>query len=128
MVERDPTIFTRTDLAAGPRRLRRAGAASAGVLQAILRGRGAASWYGRSHRGKFTADGERFDPQALTAAHRGLPFGTVLRVTNLENGRTVRVRVNDRGPYADGRIIDLCAAAGAAPVRLEAFAADQPPR
>ncbi len=98
---------------------------------------GTASWYGKSHQGRLTADGERFDQHAFTAAHRRLPFDTVLRVTNLENGRTVTVRVNDRGPYVDGRIIDLSAAAGAAlgmrqdgvaPVRLDAFAADQPKR
>jgi rare lipoprotein A len=95
---------------------------------------GAASWYGRAHHGRRTASGERFDMRALTAAHRTLPFDTVLRVTNLENGKNVTVRVNDRGPYVSGRIIDLSAAAaaalgmhedGIANVRLEAFAADQ---
>jgi rare lipoprotein A len=98
---------------------------------------GTASWYGGSHRGHLTADGERFNPSAFTAAHRRLAFGTVVRVTNLENGRMVKVRVNDRGPYANGRIIDLSAAAGEAlgmredgvvPVRLEVYAADQPRR
>lgn len=105
--------------------------------QAFFSAQGVASWYGPSHQGKPTADGERFDQHAMTAAHRSLPFDTVLRVTNLENGRTVKVRVNDRGPYVKGRIIDLSAAAGAAlgmredgvaTVRLEAFASDQPPR
>ncbi len=95
---------------------------------------GVASWYGTFHQGKLTADGERFDQHALTAAHRSLPFDTVLRVTNLGNGRMVKVRVDDRGPYVKGRIIDLSAAAavalgmrqdGVATVRLEAFAADQ---
>ena len=66
-----------------------------------------ASYYGKSFAGRPTASGERFDPRALTAAHRDLPFGTRLRVTNLENGRSVTVRVNDRGPYAAGRIVDL---------------------
>lgn len=68
---------------------------------------GMASYYGKSFAGRPTASGERFDPRALTAAHRDLPFGTRLRVTNLENGRSVTVRVNDRGPYAAGRIVDL---------------------
>jgi rare lipoprotein A len=68
---------------------------------------GMASFYGESFRGRQTASGERFDPDALTAAHRTLPFGTCLHVENPENGRAVRVRVNDRGPYAQGRILDL---------------------
>jgi peptidoglycan lytic transglycosylase len=96
---------------------------------------GVASWYGASHQGKRTANGERFDMRALTAAHRNLPFGAVIRVTNLANGRMVKVRVNDRGPYARGRILDLSAAAaeglgmsrdGIARVRIEEFASDQP--
>jgi len=57
--------------------------------------------------GAETANGEKIDPQALTAAHRTLPFGTMLRVTNLETGRTVTVRVNDRGPFVQGRSVDL---------------------
>ena len=68
---------------------------------------GLASWYGPGFAGKRTASGERFVPCKRTAAHLTLPFGTRLKVTNLGNGRIVRVRVNDRGPYADGRIIDL---------------------
>src|SRR5438067_10572330 len=68
---------------------------------------GVGSYYGESFAGRPTASGERFDPRAFTAAHRDLPFGTRLRVTNLENGRSVTVRVNDRGPYAAGRIVDL---------------------
>ncbi len=68
---------------------------------------GLASWYGPGLRGHPTASGERFMPCKRTAAHRTLPFGTRVKVTNLENGRTVRVRINDRGPYVDGRIIDL---------------------
>jgi rare lipoprotein A len=70
-------------------------------------GEGMASYYGESFRGRTTASGERFDPDTLTAAHRTLPFGTCLRVENPATGRSVRVRVNDRGPYAKGRIIDL---------------------
>jgi rare lipoprotein A (peptidoglycan hydrolase) len=72
---------------------------------------GTASWYGRRHRGKRTASGERFDEYAMTAAHPYLPLGSQVRVTNLQNGRSVTVRVNDRGPYVRGRIIDLSYAA-----------------
>jgi rare lipoprotein A len=72
---------------------------------------GNASWYGAKHHGEKTASGAAFDKNALTAAHRTLPFDTRLRVTNLENGRTVEVVVNDRGPYVDGRLIDLSEAA-----------------
>ncbi len=68
---------------------------------------GMASYYGQDFAGRRTASGERFDPRALTAAHRQLPFGTRVRVTNLENGRSVTVRINDRGPFAGGRIVDL---------------------
>ncbi len=75
---------------------------------------GVASYYGASFRGRRTASGERFDPDAFTAAHRTLPFGTCLRVENAGNGRSVRVRVNDRGPYAAGRLIDLSEAAARA--------------
>jgi rare lipoprotein A len=72
---------------------------------------GRASWYGIEHHGKRTASGARFDMNALTAAHRSLPLGTMLRVKNLANGRSVVVRINDRGPYVGGRIIDLSMAA-----------------
>ena len=75
---------------------------------------GMASFYGESFRGRLTANGEKFDPDALTAAHRTLPFGTCLHVENVANGRSVRVRVNDRGPYAKGRILDLSEAAARA--------------
>ncbi len=68
---------------------------------------GAASWYGSRFQGRRTASGERFDMNALTAAHKSLPFGTRVRVTNPANGRSVVVRINDRGPYHGGRIIDL---------------------
>jgi len=68
---------------------------------------GIASWYGEDFRGKYTANGEVFDINGLTAAHRTLPMPSIVRVTNLENGRTLRVRVNDRGPFVRGRIIDL---------------------
>jgi rare lipoprotein A len=89
---------------------------------------GVASWYGPGFAGRATANGETFDPSLLTAAHRALPFNTRVRVTNLENGRVVEVRINDRGPFKDNRIIDLSRAAaeriglvtsGVARVRLE---------
>ena len=76
--------------------------------------RGAASWYGPGFYGRRTASGELFGPDTLTAAHRTLPFGTRVRVTNLENGKTVVVRINDRGPFRRHRVIDL--AHGAATV------------
>src|SRR5712691_2608224 len=68
---------------------------------------GIASWYGEAFHGKDTANGENFDLNAMTAAHRTLPLPTVVEVTNLDNGRSIQVRVNDRGPFARGRIIDL---------------------
>ena len=68
---------------------------------------GLASWYGQQHQGLKTASGEAFDMNKLTAAHRTLPFGTRLRVTNVENGKSVVVRVNDRGPHVSGRVLDL---------------------
>ena len=74
------------------------------LAHAAVRTTGVASWY---KMGKVTANGERFKPNGLTAAHRFLPFGTRVRVTNLRNGRKVTVRINDRGPFIKGRIIDL---------------------
>jgi rare lipoprotein A len=68
---------------------------------------GLASYYAKRHAGRRTASGERYDPSALTAAHRTLPFGTRIEVTNLNNGKSTVVRVNDRGPHVRGRIIDL---------------------
>lgn len=96
---------------------------------------GIASWYGKAHHGRKTASGERFNMREMTAAHRTLPFDTVVRVTNLETGKVIKVRINDRGPYVSGRIIDLSAKAaaaleiaedGTARVRIEEFASDQP--
>jgi rare lipoprotein A len=96
---------------------------------------GLASWYGGRSHGRRTASGQPFDSTALTAAHRTLPFGTVVRVTNLKTGKVVKVRVNDRGPFTSRRrIVDLSAAAGKSldirkhgvvPVRLEVFPSDQ---
>jgi hypothetical protein len=89
---------------------------------------GLASWYGPGFAGRRTASGEIFDPAQLTAAHRNLPFGTFVRVTNLNNNLSVTVRINDRGPFKPDRIIDLSRAAaeeirmissGTARVRLE---------
>jgi len=66
-----------------------------------------ASWYGPRFHGKLTANGEQYNQMALTAAHKSLPFGTVLQVTNLKNGKSVIVRINDRGPFIEGRDLDL---------------------
>jgi rare lipoprotein A len=91
--------------------------------------RGEASWYGPGFHGQQTASGAEFDQTKLTAAHPELPFGTRVTVTNLENGREVKVKINDRGPSADGRIIDVSKAAakkldmvseGSTEVRIEA--------
>jgi rare lipoprotein A len=75
---------------------------------------GRASWYGPGFHGKKTASGECFNTRALTAAHRSLPFGTKVLVTNERTGRSVVVRINDRGPFAHGRVIDLSKAAAQA--------------
>ena len=92
---------------------------------------GAASWYGPGFYGRTTANGERFSKGTLTAAHRTLPFGTKVRVTNLSNGRSVVVRINDRGPFKDHWVIDLAHGAasqlqmmqaGEVPVKLEILA------
>ncbi|KAA0971335.1 septal ring lytic transglycosylase RlpA family protein [Pseudomonas sp. ANT_H12B] len=68
---------------------------------------GTASYYGAKHHGKRTASGERFNKNSLTAAHRQLPFGTRVKVTNLNNDKSCVVRINDRGPYTRGRLIDV---------------------
>lgn len=73
--------------------------------------RGDASWYGMPFHGRRTASGERYDMYRMSAAHRELPFGTVVEVHNLDNGRRIQVRVNDRGPFVHGRILDLSYAA-----------------
>nr|BDD43801.1 hypothetical protein 20 [Spirochaetaceae bacterium] len=89
---------------------------------------GIASWYGGKFQGRLTANGEVFDTNELTAAHRELPFGTIVQVTNTDTGASVVVRINDRGPFVDNRVIDLSRAAadaigltatGVAPVVLE---------
>ena len=89
---------------------------------------GLASWYGAKHHGKRTASGEIFDQKKFTAAHRTLPWGSIVKVTNLDNGKSVKVRINDRGPFKKGRVIDLSRAAaralgmvesGVSPVQME---------
>ncbi len=120
---RYPTTASRTDRTAEAPR------ASRGVVRGTMRpyqvnGRwytpreqpgydetGMASWYGSFHNGKPTATGEMFDMWAISAAHKTLPLPCIVAVTNLDNGKTIRVRVNDRGPFVDGRIIDLSRAA-----------------
>jgi rare lipoprotein A len=98
-----------------------------GLLQ-LAAATGQASWYGPGFYGNRTASGEVLRPGTYTAAHRSLPFGTRVRVTNLNNGRSAVVRINDRGPFTGGRIIDLAhgaasdlgvTASGVATVRLE---------
>jgi rare lipoprotein A (peptidoglycan hydrolase) len=92
---------------------------------------GTASWYGPGFHGKKTASGEIYDQNKLTAAHKTLPLGSKARVTNLDNGNAVEVEINDRGPFVEGRIIDLSRAAagalgfvksGTAPVQVELIA------
>jgi len=82
-------------------------------LDVGLKDRGVASWYGEQFHGKQAANGELFDMEALTAAHRTLPLGSMIRVVNLANGKHVHVRITDRGPYVNGRILDLSHAAAA---------------
>jgi rare lipoprotein A len=99
------------------------------VTEPAFRQVGTASWYGPGFHGKRTASGERYDQNDLTAAHRKLPLGSEVKVTNLENGRSIVVEINDRGPYIKGRVIDLSKAAarrlgivedGLGKVRIEA--------
>ncbi|HVK88178.1 MAG TPA: septal ring lytic transglycosylase RlpA family protein [Kofleriaceae bacterium] len=101
-------------------------AAAIGTVQ-----EGLGTWYGGKHHGGPTASGERFDKNAMTCAHRTLPMGTRVRVTNKRNGKSVVLRINDRGPYGKGRIIDVSEAAarrldmidaGVVPVHVEVVA------
>lgn len=98
------------------------------VLSVGAEEEGIASWYGHPYHGRRASNGEIYDMEKMTAAHRTLPFETVVQVRNLTNGRTVEVRITDRGPFVDGRIIDLSRAAareirmigpGTAPVRVK---------
>jgi rare lipoprotein A len=97
---------------------------------------GEASWYGPDFHGKITASGERYNMLLMTAAHPTLPFNTLVKVTNLQNGRTAVVRINDRGPFLKGRILDLSYGAaralgahtsGVISVRLEVVGKAEPP-
>ena len=90
---------------------------------------GTASWYGRAHHGRRTASGQRFDMHGLTAAHRRLPLGSKVRVTNRNNGKSVLLTITDRGPFVPGRVVDVSygaakelnfVGAGLAPVRVTA--------
>ena len=104
--ERAPRRSTITDVNGGGR--------------ATFRQEGKASWYGKEQQGGPTASGERFDMHQLTAAHRTLPMQTRVRVTSRRDGKSVVVRINDRGPYSKGRIIDLSWAAAKALGMLDA--------
>lgn len=106
-----------------------------GSLKPAFAQTGKASWYGEDFHGRKTASGVPFDQHAMTAAHRTLPLGTRVKVTRLETGQTILVQINDRGPYIDGRIIDLSKRAaselgmeeaGVVPVKVEAVGNDQP--
>ncbi len=90
--------------------------------------KGMASWYGKEFQGRLTASGEEYNIRYYTAAHKSLPFGTIVRVTNINNGKSVRVKINDRGPFVKGRVIDLTPKAfesiastnkGVIPVKIE---------
>ena len=118
-----------------PSPLPRASQAQPPVSEPFFTQTGLASFYGKAHDGKSTASGVDFDAGALTAAHRTLAFGTMVKVTNLDNGQSVTVKITDRGPYIRRRIIDLSLAAakalgmtdkGVAHVRLEAMRAILP--
>jgi rare lipoprotein A len=83
----------------------------AAVAMADPEMQGLASWYGGKFHGRLTSSGEVFDTNTMTAAHKTLPFGTMVKVTNLDNGATAIVKINDRGPFVEGRVIDLSRAA-----------------
>jgi len=102
-----------------------------------FRQQGEASWYGPDFHGKTTANGERYNMLGLTAAHQQLPFNTLVRVTNLANGKVATIRINDRGPFLKGRILDLsygaaralgASGAGVIPVRIEVVGKAAPPK
>ncbi len=122
------TTFTTAIIFATHQAIKNPSIATAQESIKIAQVRGMASWYGPGFQGRRTASGERYNKYAFTAAHRSLKFGTKVKVTNLNNGRSVIVRINDRGPYSRGRIIDLSYAAanrigmvksGVAPVKIE---------
>jgi len=99
-------LFSGCGLVSSPVYVYRGIPAAVRVISGFIQ-RGTASWYGIPFHGRQTASGEIFDMNGMTCAHRTLPFGTVLLVTNLDNGKTATVRVTDRGPYVSGRIVDL---------------------
>lgn len=108
----------------------------AGAEEAAVQQQGVASYYGDEFKGRKTASGERFRQDKMTAASRELPLGARVKVTNEENGKSVEVKINDRGPYVDGRVVDLTKQAakrlgitrreGVAPVTVEAKPSRQP--
>lgn len=107
--------------------MRLATVALAAAMLAVPAWAGQASWYGNQFHGRLTASGEVYDQHAATCAHKTLPFGSIVLVSNLDNGRSAVCRVTDRGPYIDGRVIDVSRAVakhlglievGVAPVRL----------
>jgi rare lipoprotein A len=100
--------------------------AEASVEGELVHERGLASWYGRRFHGRRTASGERFDMHAFTAAHPNLPFGSWIRVRNTADGRSVDVRVNDRGPHVKQRVIDLSRAAAQALGLVQSGAGTEP--
>lgn len=123
-----PIVMSRTILSTGTALAALGGIALDGFATAAAQSLAHASYYGKELAGRKTASGERFNPSALTAAHRSLPFGTRLRLTNPQNGRTVVVRINDRGPFVRGRTLDVShgaarvlgfAAQGTASLRME---------
>jgi hypothetical protein len=118
----DETFYAREPIVIPERRIVRV------IIELPYRQDGIASWYGKESAGNLTASGEVYDPTQMTAAHRSLPFGTMLVVTNQDNKKQVVVRVNDRGPFVTGRIVDVSMAAaeilgisktGTAPVQIE---------
>lgn len=126
VLQRPPDITAPTEPTTEPAPIQPAPAKPA--VRVTLPQTGVASWYGAQHQGKQTASGTTFDQAALTAAHRSLPFGSKVKVTNLANGKSVEVEITDRGPFAETRIIDVSEAAakalgmiesGTATVRLE---------
>ena len=130
-VSDEPAPGRRADVEAAPESEARA--ADALRPRAIFKG--IASWYGPGFHGRQTANGEIFDQHAMTAAHRTLPLASLVRVTRIDTGRSVLLRINDRGPYVEGRVIDLSLAAaealgfieeGLAEVRVEALGPADP--
>ncbi len=114
-VDKNIETFPPQDLASPQSKVEEAALPKAAVKKpATTHHVGNASWYGRSFSGKKTASGEIFDDGKFTAAHKSLPLGSTVKVTNLSNGKSVKVAINDRGPFAGNRIIDLSRAAARA--------------